>query len=174
MATPAAQSSHQTLEALHRELLTDKSLQFRFEQADHMLRQVLCLGAHCDDLEIGCSGTVLRLLESRTPPAVTWVIFASDPVREAEALRAAEAVLERSAAAKVIIHKFRDGFLPYEGKAVKELFEELTVPGKLVTTREAIHYLDRNKALAKRNIHLNHKAHNVRSVKLDAAIAGKK
>lgn len=54
------------------------------------------------------------------------------------------------------------------------LFEELSVPGKHVTTREAIQFLDRNKSLAKRNVHLNHKAHNVRSVKLDAAIAGKK
>lgn len=57
---------------------------------------------------------------------------------------------------------------------VQELWKALATPGKHVTTREAIAYLDKNKALAKRNIHLNHKAHNVRSVKLDAAIAGKK
>ncbi len=57
---------------------------------------------------------------------------------------------------------------------MQELFRELAVSGKRVTTREAIAYLDKNKALAKRNVHLNHKAHNVRSVKLDAAIAGKK
>ena len=57
---------------------------------------------------------------------------------------------------------------------MQELFKHLASPGKLLTTREAIAFLDKNKALAKRNAHLNHKAHNVRSVKLDAAIAGKK
>jgi LmbE family N-acetylglucosaminyl deacetylase len=88
------------------------------------LRHVLCLGAHCDDLEIGCGGTVLMLTESPHPPAFTWVVFASDARREAEALRSAEALLGR-AAARIVIHKFRDGFLPYEGAAVKESFEEL-------------------------------------------------
>ena len=88
-------------------------------------RRVLCLGAHCDDLEIGCAGTVWKLTAEANPPAITWVIFASDPRREAEALKSAEALLARAARAQIIIHKFRDGFLPYEGSAVKESFEEL-------------------------------------------------
>lgn len=86
---------------------------------------VLCLGAHCDDLEIGCAGTVLRLTEEPNPPAITWVVFTSDARREAEALRSAEALLRRASRARIVIHKFRDGFLPYEGAAVKESFEEL-------------------------------------------------
>ncbi|MGH6689259.1 MAG: PIG-L deacetylase family protein [Gammaproteobacteria bacterium] len=86
---------------------------------------VLCLGAHCDDLEIGCAGTVLRLTEEPNPPAITWVVFTSEARREAEALRSAEALLRRASRARIIIHKFRDGFLPYEGSAVKESFEEL-------------------------------------------------
>ena len=88
-------------------------------------RHVLCLGAHCDDLEIGCAGTVLKLAEQPEPPAFTWVVFASDARREAEALRSAEALLSRASGARIIIHKFRDGFLPYEGGLVKESFEEL-------------------------------------------------
>ena len=96
-----------------------------FDHFTAPIRHVLCLGAHCDDLEIGCGGTVLRLVEGRTPPAFTWVIFSSDPVREAEALRAAEALLQRAASAHIVIKKFRDGFLPYEGSSVKEVFEEL-------------------------------------------------
>jgi LmbE family N-acetylglucosaminyl deacetylase len=88
-------------------------------------RHVLCLGAHCDDLEIGCAGTVLKLTAEANPPVITWVIFTSDARREAEALKSAETLLRRAAGLRIIIHKFRDGFLPYEGSAVKESFEEL-------------------------------------------------
>jgi LmbE family N-acetylglucosaminyl deacetylase len=89
------------------------------------IRRVLCFGAHCDDLEIGCGGTVLKLAASSTPPAFTWVVFASNPIREAEARRSAEAFLHGAASARIIIMKFRDGLLPYEGTAIKEAFEEL-------------------------------------------------
>jgi LmbE family N-acetylglucosaminyl deacetylase len=89
------------------------------------LSHVLCLGAHADDLEIGCGGTVLKLVEGGHPPAFTWVIFASDATREAEALRSAERLLAKASSSRIIIKKFRDGFLPYAGAAVKEVFEEL-------------------------------------------------
>ena len=46
-------------------------LRVRFDRFDPPVRQVLCLGAHCDDLEIGCGGTVLTLAGSPTPPAFT-------------------------------------------------------------------------------------------------------
>ena len=88
-------------------------------------RHVLCLGAHCDDLEIGCGGTVLKLSEGPNPPVFTWVVFTSDAGREAEALKSAESLLRRASGARIIIQKFRDGFLPYEGSVVKESFEEL-------------------------------------------------
>ena len=104
------------------------------------IRHVLCVGAHCDDLEIGCGGTVLQLAEKPNPPAFTWVVFTSDATREAEALRSAEALLRRAAGSRIIIKKFRDGFLPYEGSLVKEAFEELKgmVSPDLVLT----HYRD--------------------------------
>jgi len=44
--------------------------------------RILCLGAHCDDIEIGCGGTVLRLLAERPGSSVKWVALASTPVRE--------------------------------------------------------------------------------------------
>jgi LmbE family N-acetylglucosaminyl deacetylase len=111
-------------------------LSLRFQGADRPLRQVLCLGAHCDDLEIGCGGTVLSLAGGPNPPAFTWVIFASDATREAEALRSAELLFRSVPGARVVIHKFRDGFLPYEGGAVKDAFEELkaTISPDLVLT----------------------------------------
>ena len=118
-------------------------LRLRFDQFDPPLAQVLCLGAHCDDLEIGCGGTVLSLAGRPNPPAFTWVVFSSDTTREAEALRSAETFLREARTARIIIKKFRDGFLPYEGGLVKEAFEELkgTVSPDLVLThhREDLH-----------------------------------
>jgi LmbE family N-acetylglucosaminyl deacetylase len=104
---------------------------------------VLCLGAHCDDLEIGCGGTVLKLVGGESPPAFTWVIFSSDSTREAEARRGAQSLLRGAAESRIIIKKFRDGFLPYDGGLVKETFEELKqlVAPDLVLThyREDLH-----------------------------------
>jgi LmbE family N-acetylglucosaminyl deacetylase len=88
-------------------------------------RQVLCLGAHCDDLEIGCAGTVFTLVQRPEPPTFTWVVFCAEGTREIEALRSAEKILSLSPTSRVIVQTFRDGYLPYEGARVKEAFEEL-------------------------------------------------
>jgi len=115
-------------------------LRFSFEHLVPPIRHVLCLGAHCDDLEIGCGGTMLKLAEGPNPPEFTWVVFSSDPTREAEALLSAETFLRHAARSRIIIKKFRDGFLPYEGGLVKEAFVELNgmVSPDLVLT----HYRD--------------------------------
>ena len=88
------------------------------------LRRILCIGAHCDDLEIGCGGTVLRLLE-KNQCEVHWIVFTSTADRKLEAEDAACLFLERAQAKRVIIRDYRDGFLPYSGAAVKEDFETL-------------------------------------------------
>ncbi len=89
------------------------------------IHEVLCLGAHCDDLEIGCGGTVLKLAEGENHPAFTWVVFSSNSTREGEALRSAEKLLSRARSSRILIKKVRDGYFPYEGGAIKETFEEL-------------------------------------------------
>ena len=85
---------------------------------------VLCLGAHCDDIEIGCSGTVLKLAAARAR-LVTWVVFSSDVRRQQEALRSAERLLGGFPKRDVIIRSFRDGFFPQQGVEIKEYFELL-------------------------------------------------
>ncbi len=85
--------------------------------------RILCLGAHCDDIEIGCGGAVLRLLAERPGSTVRWVAFASNPAREVEARAGAAAFLEKAADRQVVIHKFRDGYLPFQGAEVKDAFE---------------------------------------------------
>ena len=91
-------------------------------------RRVLCLGAHCDDIEVGCGGTILELLRQNPPPAVTWIVFTSDARRRVEAQTSARALLRGAAKKKVVIKGFRDGFLPFRGDAVKRFFEEIKRP----------------------------------------------
>lgn len=88
--------------------------------------KVLFLGAHADDIEIGCGGTVLQLLSVRPNLAVVWVVFSSAGVREQEARTSASLFLQRAEQHdRVIVKKFRDGYFPYEGAQIKEFFEEL-------------------------------------------------
>lgn len=87
--------------------------------------RILCLGAHCDDIEIGCGGTLLRLIEENPLAEVQWVVFSSNPARKAEAQACAERFLAGAAGKRIRIESFRDGFLPYLGAAVKDTFEEL-------------------------------------------------
>jgi LmbE family N-acetylglucosaminyl deacetylase len=89
------------------------------------LESVLCLGAHCDDIEIGCGGAVLELAARGRLEKVDWIVFTSTPVRESEARRSAERMLRNVPKRDVIIKHFRDGFLPYTGREIKEHFEEL-------------------------------------------------
>jgi LmbE family N-acetylglucosaminyl deacetylase len=87
--------------------------------------EILCLGAHADDLEIGCGGTILRLGESGRPLTATWVVFSAAGDRRREAQEAAEVFLARAKTKNITIKGFRDGFMPYEGAEVKGHFEEL-------------------------------------------------
>lgn len=89
------------------------------------IRRLLCLGAHCDDIEIGAAGTIGRLLEANPAVEVRWVVFAtSNPARCAEARRAAQLVLGETRAATLFL-PFRDAFFQHEGVALKEAFERI-------------------------------------------------
>jgi LmbE family N-acetylglucosaminyl deacetylase len=85
--------------------------------------RILCLGAHCDDIEIGCGGALLRLLAERPGSTVRWMVFSSNPIREAETRAAAGELLAGAAQREVIVKQFRDGYLPFHGIEVKDAFE---------------------------------------------------
>ena len=89
------------------------------------LRRVLAIGAHSDDLEIGCGGTVLSLARANPGLAVDWVVLAASGNRAGEARRSAEVLLADAAESSVEVHAFRDGYLPHTAAEVKDAFEEL-------------------------------------------------
>ena len=88
-------------------------------------KRVLALGAHSDDIEIGCGGTILRLVSEYPDLEVLWVVFAATPERAAEARSSACAFLAGVAGSKVIVRDYRDGYLPFSAEPVKAEFEAL-------------------------------------------------
>lgn len=86
---------------------------------------ILCLGAHPDDIEIGCGATILRSLATDTPSKVVWVVFSGDGIREQESRRSAARFLEGLEEQQLVITKFQDGYFPFVGGEIKDLFEKL-------------------------------------------------
>ena len=88
-------------------------------------RKILCLGAHCDDIEIGCGGTILKLLETHRDVIVYWIVFSSDQRRTDEARQSAKLFLAEAGSKQVRIQNFRNSFFPYVGAEIKEFVEQL-------------------------------------------------
>jgi LmbE family N-acetylglucosaminyl deacetylase len=86
---------------------------------------ILCLGAHSDDLEIGCGATMLRLLRERPGATVHWVVFSANDEREREARASAADFLACAAEYEVTVYRFRESYFPFVGEVVKDSFEEL-------------------------------------------------
>jgi LmbE family N-acetylglucosaminyl deacetylase len=97
----------------------------KLEAFERSVSSVLCVGAHCDDIEIGCGGTILKLLEARPDVRVDWVVFSSDARRAAEARAGAEAFLAGAGETNVRIEEFRGRYFPYVGAQIKEYFDAL-------------------------------------------------
>jgi len=87
--------------------------------------RVLFLGAHCDDIEIGCGGTILQLVSTFSKLEVYWVVLSSSEIRRKEAEAGAAAFAGNVQTINVKIENFRNGFFPYHGQAIKEHFEAL-------------------------------------------------
>lgn len=83
------------------------------------------LGAHCDDIEIGCGGTVLRLIAEYPIDHVQWIVFTSTAERQPEAEKSAAHFLEGIESRDIIIKNFKDTHLPQQAGEVKDYFEEV-------------------------------------------------
>jgi LmbE family N-acetylglucosaminyl deacetylase len=86
---------------------------------------ILCLGAHSDDIEIGCGGTILKLLESEIDIAWFWVVLSGNAKRRGEAVKSAKTLLKHAAEKHIVVKSFKDGYFPYHGAAIKDYFESL-------------------------------------------------
>jgi LmbE family N-acetylglucosaminyl deacetylase len=86
---------------------------------------VLCLGAHSDDIEIGCGGTILRLADEYPQLNVHWIVFGASGLRVEEAQKSADLFLTSVQNKQIVTKNFRDGYFPYNGAEIKDQFEEL-------------------------------------------------
>jgi LmbE family N-acetylglucosaminyl deacetylase len=89
------------------------------------LKTVLCLGAHSDDIEIGCGGTILRLTQANPLLKVHWVVFSGNTQRAKEARASAESFLYLAKSKSIQLENFRDAFFPQQSEQIKETFEKL-------------------------------------------------
>ena len=98
----------------------------RLEFANFAQRPViLCLGAHCDDIEIGCGATLLRWSREHPEARFLWVVFSGAGTREAESRAAAARLFGAKTEVELRFHDFRDTFMPAEAERVKQAFEAL-------------------------------------------------
>ena len=88
---------------------------------------VLCLGAHCDDIEIGCAGTLLELRQRYPGLRVVWKVFSGSEDRAAETRSAAAKLLGEGASYSVDVHQFRGSYFPFCGPDIKDAFETIKV-----------------------------------------------
>lgn len=104
------------------------------------LKKVLCLGAHSDDIEIGCGGTLLKLTRERPDLDVQWVVFSAGGRRTLEAQRSARQFIGGLQRKKIVVKRFRTSFFPAQNEQIKEYFESLkqTFQPDLILT----HYRD--------------------------------
>ncbi len=86
---------------------------------------ILCMGAHCDDIEIGCGATLLKWIRQARINSIVWVVFSSEGRRKEEAILSANKYLETVSYKEIIILGYRDAFLHFSALEVKEEFERL-------------------------------------------------
>jgi LmbE family N-acetylglucosaminyl deacetylase len=100
-------------------------LELTLPAAQRRATRVLCLGAHCDDIEIGCGGTLLRLLARGGAWQVTWAVFSANSERERELQASARRFLRRAAHTQVLTYAFRESYFPADYAALKDTVEAL-------------------------------------------------
>jgi LmbE family N-acetylglucosaminyl deacetylase len=121
-------------------------LPFHFDDASLQGRPtLLAVGAHSDDIEIGCGGMLLHLAETYPNLEVVWVVLSATAERAMEARASAEAFLGSVASLRVIVEDFRDKYFAHDGDAMRELFEWLETqinPDIILTHRRADSHQD--------------------------------
>jgi LmbE family N-acetylglucosaminyl deacetylase len=98
-------------------------IEFVLKKRDSL--KILCLGAHGDDIEIGCGGAILKLASEYRNAEVKWVVFSSKGQRKDEVLASAHGFLRDVKRKQVVVENYKDGYFPYRGEVQKLFFEKL-------------------------------------------------
>lgn len=98
----------------------------RFTTADKQHLRLLCIGAHSDDIEIGCGGTLIQLFAERPLVEVFWLVLSAGPERAREAEKSAGIYLKGVARKEIVVENFRDSYFPYIGGTIKEYLHSLS------------------------------------------------
>ena len=117
-------------------------LDLKFDAPADRPPRLLYIGAHSDDIEIGCGGTVIELAHRYPDAQVKWVVLSSEGSRHQEAESAAEALLSGLPEPVISIEDFRGAYFPSEAAAIKDYFEALKsfAPDAIFThCREELH-----------------------------------
>jgi len=86
---------------------------------------ILFLGAHSDDIEIGCGATVLRLANELPGARIHWVVFSANDDRSKEVNVSADDFLTKFTDKSIEIHGIRDAYFPEFFGQLKDIFEAL-------------------------------------------------
>ena len=86
--------------------------------------KILCIGAHSDDIEIGCGGSILRFLSEYKDVEVYWAVLGSNGKRDKEVIGSANKFLANAKKKKIIIKNFKNSYFPYVGGEIKKFFEK--------------------------------------------------
>jgi LmbE family N-acetylglucosaminyl deacetylase len=87
--------------------------------------RVLCIGAHCDDIEIGCGGTLRALQDQRKKIVIDWALLSGSAQRAAESTKAMSLLVAPRARGEIRFGEFADGRFPADYARIKEYFESL-------------------------------------------------
>lgn len=82
--------------------------------------ELLCIGAHSDDIEIGLGGTILGLIESGVDLSVHWCVCSAAGSRADEARASAAAFLAGAREHRIHIGGFDDSFFPSQARELKK------------------------------------------------------
>jgi len=100
-------------------------LKIEFPDKKNSPYQILCLGAHSDDIEIGCGGTLLKMLQEFHNLSIFWIVFSAVEQRKIESIQSANVLLKTAKSKDIVIHNYKEAYFPYLGDKIKNYFEKL-------------------------------------------------